>query len=257
VEISNLETQEATSAEIRKWLAMPDWTPKQRLALACRILASEGHVAGLSGQITLRAKEGGYWTLPLGLGFDEAIASIMIRIDDNLRLLHGAGMPHPAVRLHLAIYRARPDVTAIIHTQPPYCSALSMIGQPLVVSHMDSAMLYDECAHLAEWPEGRITEQGGEAVARTLGSKRAILLAHHGQLSVGGSIAEATYLAINIERAARMQLRAQGAGLIKSINKEHARDIHDFLLTPEIVNAAFNHFARRVIRQSRGEEALG
>lgn len=132
-----------------------------------------------------------------------------------------------------------------------------MIGQPLVISHMDSAMLYDECAHLAEWPEGRINEQGGEAVARTLGSKRAMLLTHHGQLSVGGTIAESAYLAVNIERAARMQLRAQSAGLIKSINKEHARDIHDFLLTPEIVNATFNHFSRRVLRQPRGEEALG
>jgi L-fuculose-phosphate aldolase len=256
VEITNQETQDATSAEIRKWLAMPDWTPKQRLALACRILAVEGHVAGLSGQITIRAKEGGYWTLPLGLGFDEAMASIMIRVDDNLRLAHGAGMPHPAVRLHLAIYRARPEVTAIIHTQPPHCSALTMIGQPLVVSHMDSAMLFDECAHLAEWPVGRIIEQG-EAVARALGAKRSILLAHYGQLSVGGSIAEAAYLAVNIERAARMQLRAQGAGLIKSIVKEHARDAHDFLLTPEIVNATFNHFARHVMRQPRGEEALG
>jgi L-fuculose-phosphate aldolase len=254
MKIRKQEIEDAMQAEMRRWLRPPDWTPPQQLAIACRILAREDHVSGLAGQVTARADRGGYWTLPLGLGFDEACASNLIRVDEDLGLLEGQGMPNPAVRFHLWIYRRRPDVAAIVHTHPPYCNALSLIGTPLVVAHMDSAMLYEDCAYLAEWPGVPVADVEGELISSALGAKRAILLAHHGQLSAGGSVAEATYLAVNLERAARMQVRAMAAGTIRAVDPRHARGAHDFLLKPEIVAASFHHLARRELRA--GDDCL-
>ncbi len=244
----------AMQAEMRRWLRMPEWSTRQQLALACRILAREDHVSGLAGQVTARAEIGGYWTLPLGLGFDEARATNLIRIDADLRLLEGEGMPNPAVRFHLWIYRQRTDVAAVVHTHPPFCNALSLIGTPLIVAHMDSAMLYEDCAYLAEWPGVPVADVEGELISEALGAKRTILLAHHGQLATGASIAEATYLAVNLERAARMQVRAMAAGTIRDVDPQHARDAHDFLLKPEIVEASFHHLARRELRE--GDDCL-
>jgi len=75
--------------------------------------------------------------------------------------------------------------------------------------HMDTAMFYDDCAYLAEWPRPPIGDEEGRIIHEALGDKRAILLAHHGQLVATSTIEEAAVLAVFIERAARMQVLAQ------------------------------------------------
>src|SRR3982074_152698 len=93
-----------------------------------------------------------YCMLIFGLGFDEAKASNLVLVDDDLNLLEGDGMVNPSNRFHLWIYRHRPAVNAIIHTHPPYTSALSIVGEELVASHMDTCMFYEDCAYLPAWP---------------------------------------------------------------------------------------------------------
>jgi len=249
------EYHRITSERMNRYLQTPTWTLRQKLALACRILADEGHESALAGQITGRGdRPGTYWMLSFGLGFDEAQASNIVLVDDDLNLLEGDGMVNPSNRFHLWIYRHRPDVNAIIHTHPPYCSALSVLGEELAVSHMDTSMLYEDVAFLPEWPGVPIGDEEGEIITRAIGTKRSILLAHHGQLAACANIEEATIMAIFIERAARMQLMARAIGPIKPIRPEHAREAHDYRLKPKAVGATFHYFARRVLRQ--GEEAL-
>ena len=249
------EYHRITSERMNRYLKTPEWSLRQKLALACRILADEGHESALAGQITGRGdKPGTYWMLSFGLGFDEAQASNIVLVDDDLNLLEGDGMVNPSNRFHLWIYRHRPDVNAIIHTHPPYCSALSVLGEGLAVSHMDTSMLYEDVAFLPEWPGVPIGDEEGEIITKAIGTKRSILLAHHGQLAACSNIEEATVMAIFIERAARMHLMARAIGPIKPIRPEHAREAHDYRLKPKAVGATFLYFARRVLRQS--EEAL-
>ena len=54
---------------------------KAKLALAARILAANGHATGLAGQLTVRAEPDGWWTLPLGAGFEEASEETLLRVD--------------------------------------------------------------------------------------------------------------------------------------------------------------------------------
>ena len=227
----------------------PGWTPTQRLALACRILAREGHGSGLAGQMTARGgPPGAMWTHPYGLGFDELKASDYMLVDDDLNVLEGDGTPNPANRFHLHVYRVRPDVQAIVHTHPPHVSALSMIGEELAVSHMDTAILYEDCAFLPDWPGVPFGDGEGELIAGALGDKRAVLLAHHGQLCAGRSIEEAAVLAVTIEHAARLQLLARGAGAIKPIAPEPGREARGWRSRPEQIALNFQHHARRALR---------
>src|SRR3954471_14247597 len=244
-----------TSDQIERHLNVPPWSLRQKIALTCRILAAEGHESALAGQITARGERPGtYWMLSFGLGFDEAQASNMVLVDDDLNLLEGDGMVNPSNRFHLWIYRHRQDVNSIIHTHPPYCSALSIVGEELAIAHMDTSMFYEDVAFLAEWPGVPIGDEEGEIITKAIGTKRAILLAHHGQLAACSNIEEAAVLAIFIERAARMHLLARAIGEIKAIKPEHAREAHDYRLKPKAIGATFHYFARRVLRQS--EEVL-
>jgi L-fuculose-phosphate aldolase len=239
--------QDRAREDMRRHLAAPAWSDRQKLALTCRMLAGEGHGSGLAGQVTARAAPDRWLTLPLGVGFDEAQARRFIMVDETLRVVEGEGMPNPAVRFHVWIYRTRPAVNCIVHTHPPFASALSMVGKRLAVAHMDSAMFYDDCAYLAEWPGVPVADEEGRLISGALGDKRSILLAHHGMLTTGQTIEEAAYLAVMLERAARLQARAEAIGEIRPIDPAHGRDAHDFLLKPEIVQATFAYFARHAL----------
>ncbi|WP_431227687.1 aldolase [Burkholderia contaminans] len=225
------------------------WSARQKLALTCRILFDAGHDSGLAGQITCRAGDvGTYYTQRLGLGFDEISAANLLRVNEDLDVVDGEGIPNPANRFHTWIYRERPDVNCIIHTHPAHVAALSMLEQPLVVSHMDTCPLYDDCAFLKDWPGVPVGNEEGEIISKALGSKRAILLSHHGQLVVGKTIEEACILALLIERAAKLQLLAMAAGEIKPVPPALAREAHDWISKPKRDAVTFDYYARRALR---------
>jgi L-fuculose-phosphate aldolase len=224
-------------------------SPVEKLTLAARILATEGHSCGLAGQITARADGAGHFlTLAIGIGFDEASPADFIRIDDDLNVVQARGVPNLATRFHLWIYRHRPQVQAIIHTHPPAVSALSMLRTPLVVAHMDMTMFQDDCAYLPDWPGLPIGDEEGRIISEQLQEKRSILLANHGLITTGTSIEEATYLAVYFERAAALQLAASAAGKIRPVDPAKAREAGAFLLKPPIINATFAYLARRAQR---------
>ncbi|MET9291348.1 aldolase [Streptomyces sp. NPDC003077] len=243
------ELVEQAHRRMREVIPDNDWTPRQKLALTCRILFDGGHDSGLAGQITTRAETPGtYYTQRLGLGFDEVTEDNLVHVDEDLNVLNGEGMPNPANRFHSWVYRARPDVNCIIHTHPLHTAALSMLEKPLVVSHMDTTPLFDDCAFLETWPGIPVGNEEGEIISAALGDKRGLLLAHHGMLVAGSTIEEACVLALLFERAAKLQLMASSAGTIRPLPPELAREAHDWVSTPKRDQATFSYYARRALR---------
>ena len=239
-----------TDERLDSHFGSPDWTPRQKLALACRILAMEGHDSALAGQLTARGpRPGTYHMMRFGLGLEEINASNLLLVDDDLNVLEGEGMPNPSNRFHLWIYRARPSVGSIMHTHPPHVSALSMIGTPLIAAHMDTTLFHEDCAWLAEWPGVPIGDEEGRIISEALGDQKSILLAHHGQLTAAGTVEHSLVLAMFMERAARLQLLAMGAGEIRAIDPALAREAHDYRHKAKTIDATFAYYARRALRQ--------
>lgn len=243
--------------QMEKHVKGENYTPRQRLALTCRILFDNGHDSGLAGQITARADQPNtFLTQRLGLGFDEISAANLLWVDEHLQVISGEGMPNPANRFHAWVYRARPDVNCIIHTHAVHTAALSMLEVPLQISHMDNCVLYDDVAFLPKWPGVPVGNDEGELIASALGSKRALLLAHHGLLVASSSIEEACLLALAFERAARMQLLATSVGSIQPIDPELGREAHDWILRAQRNAAAFAYYARRSLRLPHNQDCL-
>lgn len=222
---------------------------REAVAETCRILFAFGHDSGLSGQITARAeKPGTYWTQRLGLGFDEINADNLLLVNDDLQVLEGTGMPNPANRFHSWLYRARPDVNCIVHSHAPHVSALAMLEVPLIVSHMDACVLYDQCAFLPKWPGIPVGNEEGEIISTAIGDKKAILLSHHGLLVTGSTVEEACVLGVMFERAARLQLLAMAAGEIQPIDPELGREAQRWVSTPKRMEVTFAYYSRRARR---------
>ena len=233
--------------------------PRELLTHCAWILSDEDHESGLAGQLTARGpRDNCYWTLPLGLAFGEATPGSWLLIDNDLKVLEGQGAhgirePNPATRFHLWVYRSRPDVNAIVHTHPPAASALAAAKVPVVVAHMDATPLFEDMVFLPEWPGLPTADREGELISASLGQAQALLLAHHGLLTAGRSVQEACFLAVFMERMARLQIKAAAVGGVVPVDAEQARRARDFLRTDRIMNITFYAWVRKA-RQSRAGE---
>jgi L-fuculose-phosphate aldolase len=226
------------------------------LAAACRILAHHGHACGLAGQVTCRDADGQLWTLPLGLGLDEASADQVIRIDDALRGVETNAVPNPATRFHLAIYEKRRDVRAIVHTHPPALAAFSMLGRRLPIAHMDDCLFFGDCSYLPQWPGVPVGDEEGRIISGALADKSCALLAGHGYVATGSSLQLAIYRAVYLEHAAARVLRALAAGEPVELQHGVAEEAREFLLQPSIVQSTFNYWQRQSTDNARRHHGI-
>lgn len=131
--------------------------------------------------------------------------------------------------IHAEIYRARPDVVAIVHSHSPSVIPFAITHNALrPVFHM-SGFLGAGSAHFEISDFGGDTDMLvsstylGQALARTLGSNNCVLMRGHGSTVVGISLEQAVYRAIYAEVNAKLQLAAHGLGSITFLNENEAR----------------------------------
>ena len=132
--------------------------------------------------------------------------------------------PRPSGELatHLAVYRARPDVGAVVHTHAPAVSALSVLGLPLPPILDEMAVYFGGAVAVAEYGF-----TGTEALARNvvaaLGDRAAVLLSNHGNVCVGRDLDEALHVALTMESTARIYLDALRVGAPRPLPEEAVR----------------------------------
>jgi L-fuculose-phosphate aldolase len=237
-------------AEMVETITESRFSELERIALACRYLSSQGHGNTLAGQISVKLDDGSFWTTEFSTGFADASVSNLVRVDERLDVVEGKGMANPATRFHLWVYSTRPDVRSIVHTHPPYASALAMCGERLVVSHMDMMMFHEDVAYLRNWPGVPLANEEGRIISGALGNNNSILLANHGILTAGDTLARAVYLAVNLESAARLQLFAASAGYKPlPIDSELAADAKKFVTSAKFVEATFEYWCRQTAKR--------
>ncbi|MCW3014901.1 MAG: class aldolase/adducin family protein [Solirubrobacterales bacterium] len=117
--------------------------------------------------------------------------------------------PSTEWRLHAAVYAARPDVGAVVHTHSPYATARSFDPDPLVVCTEERTYLGLHEIHVAEQEPAGSAALGHSAV-RALGSRDAVLLARHGVIGVGPTPRAALELAGCVEQQAIIELATRG-----------------------------------------------
>jgi ribulose-5-phosphate 4-epimerase/fuculose-1-phosphate aldolase len=107
--------------------------------------------------------------------------------------------------MHLAVYRARPDVRAICRTHSPFAVACGASGRVIRASHGFGGMLGSQ---VAIYPEVDLIVDAsqGNAVAKALGASSALLLRGNGALAVGASVEEVVVRAIFLEESARNEI---------------------------------------------------
>jgi ribulose-5-phosphate 4-epimerase/fuculose-1-phosphate aldolase len=185
--------------------------PQQELACALRILAREGWRENLSGHITVATPDGGMWCNPWGMWWEEVRASDVLRLDADGDIVEGPWDVTPAVFLHTELHRVRNDAHVVVHNHPYYATLLGTMGQHPRIVHQNACIFDGELAFVDEY--GGIEDANdGKWLAAQVGDASGILLAHHGAIVTGPTIAAACYKATTFERMCRMTYDAFASG---------------------------------------------
>jgi L-fuculose-phosphate aldolase len=185
---------------------------RRRLAHACRILALAGQGDDIWGHATARVPgTETFWMKPHKMGLDEVRPEDLLLVDLDGRVLRGTRPRHSEVFIHAEIFRARADVGAVVHTHPVPATVFSSLGVPLrPITHEGSYFTPPDVPRFSETTDLIVTPERGQAVARALGDRPALLLVAHGIVTVGATIEEATVNALVLDKAARAQLMVPG-----------------------------------------------
>lgn len=188
---------------------------KQQVLAACRRIVAAGLVAGASGNVSRRVEGADGAALvvitPSQVPYDRLTADDILVIDFERHPVEGEGAPSSETVAHLAVYQARADVGAVIHTHSTYASALAVAGLDIPPIIDEQVVILGGTIPVAEYAMSGSQELAEKACA-ALGEGYAVLLRNHGLLGVGADLEEAASVCEQVERLARIYLLALGLG---------------------------------------------
>ena len=164
----------------------------------------------------------------------------VVAIDFDGQLRHGTAKPPLEFPLHAEIYRARPDVNAIMHTHPKWSTLLSMVGAPFRPVFPQGALLGD--VPVLDSPLSINTRDMGERVAGALSAGPAVLLKSHGAVIVGTDILECFARTIYLEDNAARQYLAMQIGAPYVLTEAEQAACRSRLGTASLYRKAWEHY---------------
>jgi len=181
----------------------------QALVAAARWLDAAGFMPSKSGNLSLREGDG-FVITPAALPYADTTEADLVRVSAD-GAATGRHRPSSEWQLHAAIYAARPEVYAVVHTHSPRATALSCARRGIPSFHYMILLAGGDVRCAAHATFG--TQALAVHCVAALEGRRAALLANHGAVAVGATLAAAVTLAFEIENLAGQYLDLLAAGL--------------------------------------------
>ena len=188
-------------------MLLPD--AREAIVTTCQELSRAGLVVGTAGNLSVR--EGDLVAVtPSGLHYTRLTPELV-----GVHRLDGAAVEAPLaptseLPLHLAIYTARPEVGAVVHTHSPAATALSALVDEVPAVHYYVAMFGGPVAVASYATYG--TQELARSVVRALHDRTACLMSNHGAVAVAPDLAAAHEKSVYLEWLCDVYLRASSAG---------------------------------------------
>ncbi len=191
---------------------MPEKEARKDLAEVCRLSYIRGYVCGLEGNFSIRLQENLVLSTPSGIckGRVEPEDLILTNLEGTL-CSRANGRCSTELAMHLTAYAARPDISAIAHAHPPVAVGFTVAGMPLT-----SCVLPEVVCSLGAIPTAPYatpsTPEVSESIKELVLEYDALLLDHHGALTLGTTIWDAFYKLETLEHYAKTMLVAHQLG---------------------------------------------
>lgn len=206
---------------------------REDFVTACHVLVAE-NVAEAAFNVSAR--------LPGGRMMAHPILSPTRVTVDNI-VIHEPGAVLKDYKAHPAIYAARPDVGAIIHTHPPYAVAFGTLGEEFKPIHHYGTPFHGKVSVYDSPGQTKSEDRAGD-IASSLGTGCALLQQGHGTIVVGKDLKEALLLTLYLEEACKiLAITRQMGGKPKEFSLQESEMISQQILKQRSQDKAWLHYA--------------
>ena len=195
---------------------------RRGIVRVCKQMYERGLIAGADGNVSVRISFDHVLVTPRGFSKASVEEHDLVLVNLDGKRVGGRYEPSSEVAMHLAVYRAREDVNAVVHAHPPVATAFAVAGIGL-----PGDVLPELAVQMGEVPVVPYATPGTDAMpdalAPFLPNYDAFLLANHGATTVGCTLAEAHQRMESLEHSANILLTARLLGRVNALGAEDAR----------------------------------
>lgn len=211
---------------------------KQQLVDCIRML-EQADILDYNGHASVRTAEGMFINIGSCQRSALTVADIC-HIDLQGQVLEGQGKPPLEFHLHAGIYKARPDVQAVVHAHPKWSTFLTMTGHDYLPVFAQGSLLYP--LPVLDSPNSINNPVMAGRLADTLGDRPGALMKSHGAVAVGQSIVEAFVLANYMEENAQRQYMALQIGKPYVFSEAEIAMCREKLFNAALFQRTWDHF---------------
>ena len=195
---------------------------KREMIRAALEIKAYGLIALSGGNVSIRKPNGDIIVTPSGTSYETMKEDDLIVLNAKGERIEGTLRESVDTVALLYIYDKMPHVNAVIHTHQPYTTAVGLIGDkfPAAVTTLANVTLGE--VNVAPYSSPASLDMGIQTV-NYINGKNAVILKHHGVVTVGKDLKEALYAAIYMEEAAKAYLAAKAAGDPEIMTEEQTR----------------------------------
>ena len=187
---------------------------KEEVLWGCRLMVERGYLLGTVGNLSARADGTDLVVItPTSLPYDTMTEEDLVVVNLNGEIVSGKHQPSIECSMHLGVYRARPELRALVHIHSKYATTVSLIKELDIMPAIDTEQsLYlggDINIVPFAFPGSK---ELAEYVKEGIGTNAGLLMANHGALGVGISMKDAVIASDIIERNSEMYLLLKAGG---------------------------------------------
>lgn len=186
-----------------------------------------GMVASNDGNISVKIGENEFLCTPTGVSKGFMTPEYICKVDNEGRVLQAnpGYKPSSEIKMHMRVYKERPDVVSVVHAHPMYATGFAIAGIPLTQPIMPEAVITLGSVPIAEYGTPS-TEEIPNAISKYLPYYDAVLLENHGALTYGDSLLNAYHKMESVEFYAQLLFISRQLGGPKELSEEQVKKLY-------------------------------
>lgn len=197
-------------------------------ALMCavgKLLYDRGYVAANDGNLSMKVEPDRLLVTPSGVSKGRLTPDMLLLTDLEGNVLEGNRHPSSETKMHLAVYRGRPDVGAVVHAHPPVSTAFAVCRRGMETPYLSELVTGLGAVPCTPSFAMLSTDQVPRSVEPYLADHCAVLLANHGALTWGEDLWEAFDRMETVEHTAKILLNARLLGDPVALTQEETAEL--------------------------------
>jgi L-fuculose-phosphate aldolase len=201
-----------------------EYKAKQEICEIGKLLFDKGFVAANDGNISVRISQNEILTTPTRVSKGFLKPDMLVKVNMDGEVIEGNLKPSSELKMHLRVYKERPEVGAVVHAHPPHATAFAIAGIPLNQAMMPESVVLLGTVPIAEYGTPS-TEEIPNAVAKYVKNHNALLLENHGALTWGADLYSAYFMMESLEFTARINFYVKLLGRERELSEERVKQL--------------------------------